>query len=269
MTQISRGDLRLARNIAEATEAELAANSALRRAFYEVAAGSIGGWRTDGAVYGWRFGQSEVRVSITDELGRIDINFASTDLLTDLFEAAGARYPEALAEAVDAFRKQRRAQTLRAGVSPSADILTELGLGVPFTSTEDLQNVAGISQALVQRLRPSITVYSGRALPVIAAAPPLVRAAVNAADISTSAMPNTYLEVPAEGLTEAPTLLSAPPGPGTRGSGVYRIQAEALTAGGSHFAREAVVALRSKRQKVPYDVRLWRRGARLHFPHSQ
>ena len=265
VTRISRSDLQLVRNVTEATEAELAADSGVRRALYEVAAGSPGAWRTDGSVYRWRFGQAEVRVSITDELGRIDINHASTDLLANLFEAAGARQPESLAGAVEAFRKQRRAAAATGGVSPPDDLPGELRRGVAFASPDDFQNVPGVGADLLKRLRSSITVYSGRALPIIASAPPLVRAAMNVAELSASKMPATRLEVPDTELTDSPTLLSAQAGQASRGSGLYRIYAEALTAGGSHFTREAVVLLKGRRDRLPYDVRLWRRGTRLLF----
>jgi len=202
---------------------------------------------------------------VTDELGRIDINHASPDLLADLFEAAGVGQPETLAASVDAFREQRRTFAVTGNASPQVELQNALRRGAPFASTEDLQNVPGMSPDILQRLRHAITVYSGRALPVIAAAPPVVRAAMNAAELSTSQTGLAELEVTANELTESPTLLSAPPGQGPRGSGVYRIHAAALTEGGSHFAREAVIALKGKRDKVPYDVRLWHRGARLHF----
>ncbi len=66
-------------------------------------------------------------------------------------------------------------------------------------------------------------------------------------------------------LDDRPAVLSAPAESVTAGSGLLHIEAEALSAGGSYFAREAVIAL-NRREALPYRLRLWRRGARILFP---
>ena len=43
------------------------------------------GWRADGTVYAWAFGGAEVRISIEDEGGKIDLNRARDELLKGLF----------------------------------------------------------------------------------------------------------------------------------------------------------------------------------------
>ena len=45
-------------------------------------------WRTDGTVYAWAFGGGEVRISIQDEDGKIDLNGAPGELLRGLFLSA-------------------------------------------------------------------------------------------------------------------------------------------------------------------------------------
>ena len=112
VTRLSRGDLQLVRNVTDATHAELAADAGLRRALYEIAA-APGTWRTDGGIYGWRFGDAELRVEVSDELGRIDINQASEALLAGLFDAAGAADPERIAAATTAYREARRTEAAR------------------------------------------------------------------------------------------------------------------------------------------------------------
>ena len=71
------------------------------------------------------------------------------------------------------------------------------------------------------------------------------------------------VEIPTLG--GSPIVLGEPAEP-TRGfSGLLHIEAEALSDGGSYFAREAVIAL-NRREALPYRLRLWRRGARVLFP---
>ena len=256
VTRLSRGDLQLVRNVTDATHAELAADAGLRRALYEIAA-APGTWRTDGGIYGWRFGDAELRVEVSDELGRIDINQASEALLAGLFDAAGAADPERIAAATTAYREARRTEAARVGG-------TGLRPASAFSGVGDLGNVPGLAPELLEQIAPVVTVYTGRARPVLASAPPLVRLAMDA----TASTLQTPFSAPGRAmsqLTETPALLVTPPGAPVRGSGLYRIHAEALASGGAHFTREAVVALKSRAAPVPFEVRLWRPGPRRLF----
>lgn len=256
VTRLSRGDLQLVRNVTDATHAELAADAGIRRALYEIAA-APGTWRTDGGVYGWRFGDAELRVEVSDELGRIDINQAPEALLAGLLDAAGAADPDSLAAATVAYREARRTEAARAAGN-------RLRPGTAFSAVGELGNVAGIAPELLARIAPSLTVYTGRARPVLASAPPLVRLALDA-NASTAPAPFSAPRAPLARLSDTPALLVAPPGEAARGSGLYRIHAEALSAGGAHFTREAVIALKTRAAPVPYEVRLWRPGPRRLF----
>ena len=118
VARLSRADLNLARNLVEATKAELAADSALWTAVHAIVNGGPEAWLTDGTVYAWRFGEAEVRVRVTDELGRIDINAASPELLAALFVAAGPEPEEATALADPAVAVRRP------GIADSASLST-------------------------------------------------------------------------------------------------------------------------------------------------
>ncbi|MHA1527682.1 MAG: hypothetical protein ACTSVG_01575, partial [Alphaproteobacteria bacterium] len=63
----------------------------------------------------------------------------------------------------------------------------------------------------------------------------------------------------------SPVVLGEPSEPARGFSGLIHIEAEALSDGGSHFAREAVIAL-NRREAAAYRLRLWRRGVRVLFP---
>jgi general secretion pathway protein K len=271
VARLSRSDLNLARNLVESTKAELAADSALWTAVQRIVNGGPSAWPPDGTVYAWRFGEAEVRVRITDELGRIDINAASPELLAALFVAAGTAPEEAtgLADAVVEFRNQGIDDTeiLRTERSPVGRVAT-------FALTDGLAQVPGMPPDLQNRIAPAITVYTGQARPRRGVTSPLVRAATEGSALAepldeTADEPADEANLPAT--VEMPTLGGAPvvlgePAQPTRGfSGLIHIEAEALSAGGSHFAREAVISL-NRREGLPYRLRLWRRGARVLFP---
>jgi len=261
VAKLSRTDLNLARNLAESTQAELAADSALWTAVHMIINGGPQAWPPDGTVYAWRFGDSEVRVRVTDELGRIDINAAPPELLAALFVAAGTAPEEAaeLADAVVEFRDQRVEDAGEARPS-----------GVPFALTDGLAQIPGLPPELQNRIAEAITVYTGEAWPKLGVTSPLVLAATEgrgleppegepgeAADVSPAD------EAPA--LSDRPVILHEPDEPAQAFSGLLHIEAEAVSAGGSYFAREAVVAL-ERRKALSYRLRLWRRGARALFP---
>ncbi|MFQ5567893.1 MAG: general secretion pathway protein GspK [Paracoccaceae bacterium] len=265
VARLSRSDLNLARNLVESTRAELAADSALWTAVQMIVDGGPQAWPPDGTVYAWRFAGAEVRVRVTDELGRIDINAASPELLAALFVAAGAEPEEAteLAEAVVAFRSQ--------GAEEPEILRTGQPLGDPvaaFALTDGLAQVPGMPPALQNRIAEAITVYTGQARPRSGVTSPLVLAAIEGG-VLAEAEPGDEADIPATGETpelgDRPAVLREADEPMRAFSGLLRIEAEAISAGGSHFAREAVIAL-ERRRELSYHLRLWRRGARVLFP---
>ncbi len=265
--RLSRGDLNLTRNLIESTHAELAADSALWTAVYTIVNGEADAWRSDGTVYAWRFGDAEVRVRVTDELGRIDINVAAPELLAGLFAAAGAEPEEAnsLADAVVAYRDEKVERISGSDVDPRSG-----ALGVGFAVVDELEQVPGMPPQLYRQIAPAITVYTGQPRPRAEVASPLVVAATEGRVIADadggSGGGAISVEVEsAEPLGDSPEAMGEPGEVQARVSGLLRIEAEALSAGGSYFAREAVVAL-SGRGLPPYRLRLWRRGARTLFP---
>ena len=183
-----------------------------------------------------------------------------------LFVAAGTVPDDAtgLAEAVVEFRNR--------GVEDAEIAGEERRPRAPqarFKLTDELQRVPGMSRALYSRIAGAITVYTGRASPKIEAAPPLVLAAIEGREFVE---PEDAEDVPAAGETPAmadsPAVLGETTESTTSGSGLIRVEAEALSAGGSYYAREAVMVL-GRRTGLAYQLRLWRRGARVLFPASQ
>jgi general secretion pathway protein K len=271
VARLSRSDLNLARNLVESTKAELAADSALWTAVHAIVSGDPEAWRTDGTVYAWRFGGSEVRVRVTDELGRIDINAAPPELLAALFEAAGTEPDEAtaLAEAVVEFRNRDVEDD---GLPVAGRVFG--GTVTAFALTDGLAQVPGMPPELQNRIAEAITVYTGQPRPRLGATSPLVLAAIEGSVLDEPADEPAVEPAGGARLTatvEAPTLGGSPvvldeAAESARGSsGLLHIEAEALSDGGSYFAREAVIAL-NRREAGAYRLRLWRRGARVLFP---
>ncbi|HSF94353.1 MAG TPA: hypothetical protein VLA52_04940 [Thermohalobaculum sp.] len=260
VARLSRTDLNLTRNLAESTQAELAADGALWTAVYQIVNGGPDAWRVDGTVYAWRFGDAEVRVRVTDETGRIDINAAPPELLGALFVAAGVSSDEAaqLAEAVVEFRT---------GDAKSTDPETRLGVAPPaFALTDGLAQVPGISPDLQRLLASSITVYTGQPRPRSAQISPLVGAAIEGrADVDLDAAEPVPELGQLDELGDNPAAFGEPDEPAGVASPLVHIEAEAATAGGTFYAREAVIAL-NNRGDPPYQIRLWRRGVRSLFP---
>jgi len=91
------------------------------------------------------FAGRPVRVTVVDEIGKIDLNMAREDILLQLFAAVGFESGAAteLAGQLTAWRAVGREPT-----------------GEPLQSLEQLQAIPGVTQELYRRLRPLATVYS-------------------------------------------------------------------------------------------------------------
>ncbi len=272
VARLSRADLNLSRNLIESTQAELAADGALWTAIYMIVNGDPADWHTDGTVYAWRFGDAEVRVRVRDEMGRIDINAASPELLAALFVAAGVGPEEAtgLADAVEEYRNQDVKYPDDPGDPRNSGIVRRRrGPDPTFALTDELAQVPGMPRALPGRIADAITVYTAIASPRPGAASPLALAAIEGREfVEPGDVEDVSETVETLALGNRPAVLSEPaePAEAARGSPrVLHIEAEAVSAGGSYFAREAVIAL-DRRETLGYRLRLWRRGTRVLFP---
>ena len=108
LLKATRTDVDLARNLLRGTQAELLAEGATAMVAKGLLVGEEDLWVSDGSIYAWRDESTaaELRVRITQEVGRIDLNGASAGLLARLLIAAGLvrDEAEALAAAIADFR---------------------------------------------------------------------------------------------------------------------------------------------------------------------
>lgn len=124
-------------------------------------------WSTDGSpreidIEGYR-----LQISVQDEAGKVDLNFAAEERLKAVLTSHGVaeREAEALTDAIADWRDrddQRRAH------GAEKDDYHALGLRTQprnalFTSISELRHVRGMSADLYNRLAPVLTVYSQRA----------------------------------------------------------------------------------------------------------
>lgn len=123
----------------------------------------------------WTYGRSPVRVetpagvalvTITDELGRIDLNTADDRLLQSLFEAAGMQ-SEAASAMVDRVRDWsdendlRRLNGAESGDYRAAGLRNQPRNGA-FELVDELMLVKGMDRATFEKIAPALTVYSWR-----------------------------------------------------------------------------------------------------------
>jgi len=89
-----------------------------------------------------------IPVSITTEFGKVDLNAADADILSNLFEAAGEGPAEAEEEA-------NQVINWRTGGVGTQDIRL-------FRTAAEITQVPNITADLYNRIAPAVTVYSGR-----------------------------------------------------------------------------------------------------------
>lgn len=265
-----RTDVQLTGNLIEASRAELLANGAVEVALVGLATPvSGGGWRADGTTYGWRAAGGDVRVRVTEEAGKIDLNEAPVELLAALFQAAGVDATDArkLAARIQDFRDADGLPSPGGGAEDRDYRLAGASTGAkdaPFSTIDELQQVLGMSPALFRRVSDAITVYSGQSTPNGATAPALVRDALMLEDpdqppeLLPQAEQTPGFDLPVQ--SAQPTELT--PAVATDDRGLYDerflIRSEARLDGGARFVREAIAAPGFGAPAAPYVILRWR-----------
>lgn len=129
-----------------------------------------------------RVGAARLSVAFQTEAARIDLNMAAKPLLAGLFVGAGAQplNADSYADRIIAWRTKIAAQTI--DTDPENSFYRSAGLSYtprhgPFVHVGELWLVHGIPQALIERVLPYVTVYSGKAqVDIIDAAPQVIAA---------------------------------------------------------------------------------------------
>jgi general secretion pathway protein K len=123
-------------------------------------------WRVDGVPRDIAFNGVNARVTIEDELGKIDLNTAGGDLIRRLFQAADlpSGVTDNMADKVLDWRESDGLKRLHG--ADEADYqnahLSYGPRGRAFQSVGELRLVLGMTEELFARIEPAITVYSQR-----------------------------------------------------------------------------------------------------------
>lgn len=171
---LARTETLQSRFLFDTVRARYAAEAGIHRAAWEMYNRDLETvWVADGRPYFIQFGDAEVEIHITNESGKIDLNSADSELLTQLFVSRGMDEVEAwhLADAIEDWRDEDDLPRLY-----GAELAEYEAAGYPygpandrFGSVDELQQVIGMSWDLFRELEPLLTVHAtGRVNPAFA-----------------------------------------------------------------------------------------------------
>jgi general secretion pathway protein K len=265
-TSSARTEGRLARNMVENAKAEALADGAVPRAVLGLLEPDPERtWRVDGTTYRLSYGDGSVAVHIFDEDAKVDLNAAPPELLDGLLRLLGVEPEEAetLTDRIVDFRDEDSDLEPNGAEDPDYEAAGRAAGAIdrPLVTEAELLGVLGMSEALYRRLRPFVTVYSGAegidptraSLEILQAVPGMTPEIVEAIK---AAGPNAdpFEAIDDEALFEIETYFVP------SREIMFQIRAEARTAGGGVFVREAVIEL-TLQPDQPFQVHAWRRGA--------
>jgi general secretion pathway protein K len=129
-----------------------------------------------------RYEQTDFKIEIQDELGRIDLNHADAHLLANLFRAVGLASQEAqkLADRIIDWRDPddlRRLNGAEAREYDEASAAHRPRNG-SFQSKDELRLLLGMTPELFRKVEPVLTIHSGKPSIDSRVAPPLARRAL-------------------------------------------------------------------------------------------
>jgi type II secretory pathway component PulK len=216
-------------------------------------------WRTNGTIYEWPLRDGTVLISIQDEAGKIDLNAATEDLLLQLFSAIDQpeQEPEALVDRLIDYRdidQDRRPF----GAEDTDYQRADLGYGAkdqPFERIDELRRVLGVTLDLFTQVQPLITVHSRQRGVDPEVAPAGVLAVLSTANDPSEA-PSTVPEPPRRAEPNRVVRGGLRQSSSTSRERAFTIKAEAQTAGGGIFVRQAIVELTGDRDQ-PITVHQW------------
>jgi general secretion pathway protein K len=207
----------------------------------------------------FRLDNADVLVTFTSEAARVDLNFAPKEMLANLLEVLGAdqRIAGEAAERIVGWRTPPKASSTNAEEALyGASGLTYSPRQSPFAHVNELSLVLGVPPALVDRVLPFVTVFSGAPNVDVLIAPPEVIAALPG---MTPAVLNDFLKQRSV-LPRDQSAIAAALGPAQANAAIpkgksFRILAALRFDNGRQTASEVVIALGDN--KEPYHVLSW------------
>ncbi len=204
-------------------------------------------------------GGAVLSIAVQDEAGKVDINIAGPVVIRALLLGLDVSAGDAAVDAVLDYRDQDDARRV-SGAERAEYLFARKLFGPrngPFLAVEDLASVLGLTQLDVDRLRPFVTVHSGLA------------------GIDANVAPRELVDALARGLQDGggesifgsdaglgggePSATLPPQLRAASTRRAFSIRAQARTAGGAVFVREAVVEFATA-GAAGFQVRRWHRG---------
>lgn len=261
-----RGEAQIARNLLSTAQAKAQADAGVQRAWLELMKPptDLQRWQANGLAHEFALDEAELRVTIEDESGKIDLNFASDAILKGLFVSVGLS-EEASVSLLDAVLDWRDADKFRRLHGAEEDDYRGAGKNyapsdAPFETVDELQRVLGMTPELYRKLAAALTVYSRQ---------PGINTAVAAREVLL-AIPGVNPAMVEQYLVQRQALLAsgqkAPPFAGAgpfasvpSGMAAYSVRSEVKRADGTVYVRQAAGRL-TQDPKHPVTVLAWGEG---------
>ncbi len=263
-----------------ATLARIGADNAMARAIadagmYRAVLGMIDRrsgmrWRADGTEYPLTLDDGKARITIQDEMGKIDLNAAPDALVRAVLTGVGVEdeTADALVDAIADFRDKDDLKRLNGAEDSdySAAGRTYGPKNARFETVDELRRVLGVTPEIYRRLAPMVTVYSGRRGINPVTAPHELLLALPGGD------PAQIDDLMAERTSGAegtgPAILQAiqkTAGISFSSTSSYAtiatLRSEARLATGAVYIREAIIRI-TGRPASPFLILAWRQGSR-------
>jgi general secretion pathway protein K len=200
LTASSRTEVKIAQNLVGNAVAQAAADGAVFEAIFKLSNPSEGRrWRLDGRAHLVVIGHSRVRVTLTNEAGRINPNLASEALLEALLRVTGSD-TEAAHRLATAIEEWVGRKAVPGGPAAGLAEYRAAGLdygppGQPLDTLGELSEVLGITPSVLAEIGPHLTLY-GAAQPDPRAADPVVAAALALASPTLPSLPRFAVAAP-------------------------------------------------------------------------
>lgn len=167
-------------------------------------------------------GAITLEIAIQDEAGKVDLNVASPEMLQAVLGYAGLE-PAAAAQLASRIAQRTTRQ-------PDGTVSS-----VRLISIEELMRFPGVTPALLERLRPLVTVYSHSAAIDLSIAPAAVKQALS-------------------------RMRDAPPAGLALSGQAFRVVVRAQSRAGLSYSRDAIIELNSG-ENSGFSIRAWGRRA--------
>jgi general secretion pathway protein K len=240
--QLVRADAGLGRVRQETAELGAVVDGAVNLTILALLAPAGAQWPVNGSPQSVPFAGHEVRVSVQDEAGKLDLNAAGSRVLQRLFSTVGLETDAAsrLAASVIRWPETARSDDSDAGQGPRA---------ARFQSVEDLQLVSGMTAEIYRQVYPLLTVYSQISWIDPTFSSPAVLALFSDADSNAEAALRRMNE-------ERAGLRQPAPAPGVTLGHAFTIIAELRTPTAARIVRTAVVRLTGN-ARAPLLIYRW------------